>query len=101
MVEVFKASGVNFPLLCTHMMDMAMKQLHSDGKINSSGLYKDNTHLHLDKAGRGRVNNLAEEICISTRLLSLASDKKYGASKQELKNNLVKGKDNYPVAWHQ
>lgn len=42
------------------------------------------------------VDQLAEEICIATRLLSLASNKKFAASKQELRNDLVKGKDNYP-----
>ena len=31
MVEVFKASGVNFPLLCTYIIDMAEKTLQTEG----------------------------------------------------------------------
>lgn len=45
---------------------------------------------------RELVNEKVEEICITTRLLSLSSNKKFGASKQEFRNDLVKEKDNYP-----
>ena len=43
------------------------------------------------------MNDKAEEICISTRLLSLVSQKRYGQSKQELKNDLIKGEMTYPL----
>ena len=39
---------------------------------------------------------MSEEICLSTRFLSLASNKLYSVSKQELKNELIKGDENYP-----
>lgn len=42
------------------------------------------------------MNDRADEICIATRLLSLSSNKKFSAIKQELRNDLIKGKDNYP-----
>ena len=42
------------------------------------------------------MNDRAEEIYIATRLLSLSSNKKFLASRQELRNDLFKGKDNYP-----
>lgn len=35
-------------------------------------------------------------MCIATRLLSLLSNKKFAASKQQLWNNLDKGVDNQP-----
>jgi len=50
----------------------------------------------LNTSTRELVNERAEEIFIATRMLLLASNKKFAASKQELKNDLVKGKDNYP-----
>ena len=39
---------------------------------------------------------MAEEICLSTRFLSLASNTLHAASKQELRNDMVKGEDKYP-----
>jgi len=76
-VEVYKASGVNFALLCTHTVDMAMKTLHSEGKIGAAdvpcGKYKDGAYFTLDAAYRALVDETSEEINISVRLLSLAS----------------------------
>ena len=96
MVEVCKASGVNFALLCTHTVDMAVNMLHNEGEISLTWKYKDGIYLKLDDDKRELVNDRAEEICIATRLLSLSSNKKFLASRQELRNDLVKGKDNYP-----
>ena len=95
-VEVCKASGVNFALLCTHTVDMAITQLHKESKLSTAGKYKDGRYFDATDAERALIDARAEEICIATRLLSLASNKKFAPSKQELKNDLVKGKDNYP-----
>ena len=91
-VEVCKASGINFPLLCTHTVDMVMATLSADGTIVHQGKYKDGGYFKLTEDHRDLVNEKAEEIFIATRLLSLSLNKKFGASKQELRNDLVKGK---------
>ena len=96
LIQVCKANNINFALMCTTNIDMAMKQLHSDGKISTSGTFKDGNYFLLSKDDRQLVDDMAEEICLSTRFLSLASDRLHSASKQELKNNLVKGINNYP-----
>lgn len=95
-VEVCKASGVNFALMCTHTVDMVISTLAKEGLISKGGKFKDGTYFDLDNAERELVNDKAEETCIATRLLSLSSNKKFSASKQELRNDLVKGKGNYP-----
>ena len=98
LVRVCKVSDVNFPMLYTHTVDMAMamKTLHSEGETTSRGNYKDGSYFKLPNNERELVDERAEEICIATRLLSLSSNKKFSASKQELCNDLVQGKDNYP-----
>lgn len=75
---------------------MAMKELYSDNESSKTGKYKEGIYFTLSDGKRDLVNSRAEEICIATCLLLLASNKKFGASKQELHNDLVKGKDNYP-----
>jgi len=50
-------------------------------------------YFDMSEVERKLVDNMAEEICLSTRFLSLSSNKLHGASKQELKNDLVKGDD--------
>jgi len=96
MVDVCKASSVNFALLCTHTVDMAMKALYSESKLFSLGKWKDGHYFKLNDDERIRVDNIAKEICLATRLLSLSSNKVFSANKQELNNDLLKGKDNYP-----
>ena len=97
-IEVCKASGVSFALLCTNTVDMVMEKLHDEGVLtNKPKSYKDGGYFELDEDKRNAVNERAEEICIATCLLSLSSNEKFGASKQELKNDLVKGKDNYSI----
>ena len=95
-VEVCKASTINFAMMCTANVDMAMKILHNDNKISKNGKYEDGTYFELTKDERKLVDEMAEEICLSTRFLSLSSNRLHGASKQELKNDLVKGDDKYP-----
>ena len=95
-VEVCKASGINFSLMCTANVDMAIKALNKAGKITKSGTYKDGVYFDMSEDERKLVENMAEEICLSTRFLSLLSKKIHGESKQELKNDLVKGGDKYP-----
>ena len=96
MVEVCKANGVNFSVMCSANVDMAMKTLHKQGKISQGGTYKEGTYFKLTADEREMVDDMAEEICLSTRFLSSSSDRLYSASKQELKNDLVKGDDKYP-----
>ena len=45
---------------------------------------------------RKAVDMVAEESCLATLFLSLASDKLHANSKQELRNDMVKGEDKYP-----
>lgn len=63
--------------------------------LSSDGKYKDGDYFNLTNSERNLVDKRAEEICIATRLLSLSSNKKFSGSKQELRNDLLKGKDNY------
>ena len=92
MVEVCKASGVNFALLFTHTIDMAVSILNNEGEISLTGKYKNGIYLKLNDNERELVNDRADEICITTSFLSLSSNKKFSASKKELRNDLVKGK---------
>ena len=97
--EVCNAIIVNFALMCTHTIDMAMKTLHSEGYIEVGvpcRKYKDGSYFKLDEIKRALIDEKAKEINISIRLLSLVLKKLFFASKQELRNDLVKGKDNYP-----
>ena len=96
MVEMCKASKINFALLCTENVDMALNKLRSEGKVTTTGLYKEGAYFKLSDDERTLVNRMAEEICLSTRFLSLASNKLHIWSKQELVNDMVKGEDNYP-----
>ena len=96
MIEVCKASVLIFALFCIHTVDMAVNMLHNEGEISLTGKYKDGVYLKLNDDERELVSDRVEEIYITTRFLSLSSNKKFSASKQELRNNLVKGKDNYP-----
>ena len=74
MVEVCKASGINFALMCTHNIDAAMKKLSKDGSISVSGTYADRTYSGFSEVHTKLVNGVAEEICMLTRFLSLSND---------------------------
>ena len=95
-VEMCKASKVNFAMICTENIDMAMTTLRNNGKITTTGSYADGAYYRLNDIERPLVDSMAEEICLSTRFLSLASNKLHMWSKQELVNDMVKGDDNYP-----
>ena len=95
-IEMCRASGVNFAVMCSANINMAMKTLKDDGKITADGTYEDGTYFSMDGDERKLVNKAAEEICLSTRFLSLASNKLHSGSKQELRNDMVKGEDKYP-----
>ena len=89
MVEVCKASGVNFVVMCTHTVDMAMATLVKDRAITTTAgaTYNKGDYFKLSDADRELVNEMVEDITIATRLLSLLSNKKLSASKQELRND--------------
>ena len=95
-VEMCKASSVNFALLCTANINMAMKELYNEGKITKSGTFDDGSYFRLTPAERKTVDRMAEEICLSVRFLSLSSNALHSSSKQELRNDMVKGEDKYP-----
>ena len=94
-VEMCKASNINFVLTCTANIGMVMKELEKNSKIKKSGTFDDGTYFKLNDAERALVNKMAEEMCLSTRFLSLSSDLIHSGSKQELVNDMVKGEDKY------
>ena len=81
MLEICKESGVNFVLMCTHTVDMAMKTLSKEKCITHPGKYMDGGYYKLSVEDRELVDKKAEEICITARLLSLSSNKKFSGSK--------------------
>ena len=95
-VEVCKANGVNFSVIYSTDVDMAIKVLYKEGKITTDGTYRKGTYFALTTTERALVDEMAEDICLSTRFISLASNKLHAQSKQELKNDLIKGDDKYP-----
>ena len=95
-IEVCKASGIKFSVMCSANVDMAIKLLKLAGEMSTSGTYKDGTYFKLTKDERKLVDKKAEGICLATRFLSLSSNKLHSQSKQESKNNLIKGDDKYP-----
>ena len=100
MVKVCKARSINFVLLCKANIDMAMEQLHAKRKIlpraTKPGNFKDGSYFKLTNAERGAVDKVAEETCLATIFLSLSCDELHYNSKQELKNDMVKGENKYP-----
>ena len=94
-VEMCKASGINFALLYTANVDISMKHLKFTGKIKTGGIFKDGGYFGLNNDDRALVDKMSEEIYLSTKFLSLASEKLHSRSKQELINDMVKGEDKY------
>ena len=82
--------------MCTANVDMAMKELWEYGKVTKQDTFDDETYFIPNQYMRGLADACAEEICLATRFLSLFSNKFHSQSNQYLKNNLVKGDDNYP-----
>ena len=91
-----KTSSINFALICTVNVDMAMKEQEKNSKIKRSGTFDDGTYFEIDDADRTLVNKMTKEICLSIRFLLLSSDVVHSESKQELVNDMVKGEDTYP-----
>lgn len=96
MVEVCEASGVNFALLCSENVNIAMKKLHADRRISKGGTFQDGTYFELLTSEKNLVNKMAEEVCLSTRFISLTCNEIHSWSKQELLNDMVKGDNKYP-----
>ena len=44
-VEVYKASGINFSVMCSANVDMFIKTLHVSGEISKEGTYKDRIYF--------------------------------------------------------
>ena len=75
MVEVYKVSGVSFALLCSENVNIVMKKLYADGRISKGGTFQDGTFFELPSSEKNLVNKMAEEVCLSTRFLSLVYKK--------------------------
>ena len=95
-VEMCKAGGINFATMCTANTNMALNNLRQEGKITTTGSYEDGAYFKLTNDQRIAVDKMAEDICLSVRFLSLSSNRLHSASKQELRNDMVKGEDKYP-----
>lgn len=80
-VEMCKASGTNFSIICTANIDLAMKDLEDNGKIKTGGSFKDGGYLKLDGVDSAVVDKMTEEICLSTRFLSLSFNSIHSGSK--------------------
>ena len=68
-VDICKASKINFSLMCTTNVDMAMKELWNSVEVTKQGTFDDGTYFILNQAIRGLVDARAEEICLATRIL--------------------------------
>ena len=93
---MYTASGINFSVLCSANVDVAIEVLNKQNKISVTGTYKYGTCFVFSKDDRVLVDAMAEDICLSTRFLLLASNELHSSSKQELKNGIIKGDDKYP-----
>jgi len=82
--------------MCNANVDMAIEHIYKGGKISKDGKFKDGTYYSLSKEEKELVDEMVGEICLSTIFLSLSSNKLHFESKQELKNDKIKGKDKYP-----
>ena len=56
-VEVCKASGIKFSLMCTSNVDMAIKMLSNTGKMITKQTFKDGVYFKLDPNDRKLVDN--------------------------------------------
>ena len=95
-VELCKVSGINFVVMCSANANMAIIILHREGKVSKVETYMEETYFTLSADERKAVDDMVEKIFLSTRFLSLSSEKLHGFRKQELKNYLTKGDDKYP-----
>ena len=51
-IEVCKASGINFSVICCANIDMDFKALQDSNQISSGGTYKGGDYFKLDNATR-------------------------------------------------
>ena len=58
-VEMCRASSINFALMCIAKIDMAMKEQEKNSKIKRSGTFDDGTYFEIDDADRTLVNKMA------------------------------------------
>ena len=79
-------------------VEIAMNTLEREGLVSRSGKYDEN-YFKLSEDERILVNAKFEEVFLSSRMLSLACNKSHYRSKQELQNDLVQGKNNYPTTF--
>ena len=75
---------------------MTIKDLYGQKKISKEGFYKDGTYFILSAVEKALVGRMTEETYLSTRFLSLSYDGIHSRSKQELKNDVVKGNNKQP-----
>ena len=100
--EMCKASGINFAVMCSANVNMAIETLSKEGKLADApgaainGTYEKGTYFDLDDDQRKLVDKVVEDMCLSVRFLSLSLDRLHAASKQELQNDMVQGEDKYP-----
>ena len=69
-----KASRINFAVMCSANVDMAMAELYATRAITKQVTYKDGGYFKINETERKLVDDRAEEICLSTRFLSLSSN---------------------------
>ena len=60
------------------------------------GTFQDEAYFELPANEKDFGDKVVEEVCILTRFLSLSCNKIHSRSKQELRNNMVKGGNKYP-----
>ena len=77
--------------MCMANVDMSMKEFLDYGEMTKKGTFNNGTYFNFNEDTRGLVDARTEEICLVTRFLSLSSNKLHSQSKQELKNDLIKG----------
>lgn len=70
-VKVCKASGVNFSVLCSTNIDMAIAELNSTSEIKKTGTYKSGVYFKVEDSEMNVDDDRANKTCISTRFLSL------------------------------
>lgn len=71
------------------------KELYGKGKISKDNTHNDGKYFKLNTAERTHVDKMAKDTCLSTRFLFLSCDDIHSRSKQELKNDMVEGDNNY------
>jgi len=101
-VVVCKASGVNFSLMCTYTVDMAMEELYNDRLITQSEKYSDGVYFQLNTDEKKLVNRQSRGnlYCHSTAVTSIRQEffceqagtkKRFGEGKGQLPTHSSRG----------